>query len=552
MSIFRALEGLVGLGVFGSVAALGLGTIAAGPWMDEAILGQDMHLTVYGPRPYAFQQTMPVIEVEPAQARARLERSGVPESAAPGVWFMPWQVTYAHRWERQVAVPIINGKLHQPTEPVCGYAVRVAASAFDSDQSPGLQDMVTRKLRVMFQDINKRLSNDDHSFRFHKVENTQLKFSLGRDEATVRVQVNMGRDESLSARFKIRTRVVAGQLSFALQGSPEVVRSPALQRRMEKSAYQDHPFLCRLGWLINACEGIAASKMEEEGAAGIEKFVKQLSTSVGQLSDITDPFPDRHGDRLAITVQDGPVLSPEGLDLRFCVAATLAPPLRDEAIPGFASLGTPPPRFEEALQASRPTLELAASLDGLNQLLFLTWQSGLLGRLGSSSPVLEALPEEVRSLAFEVKGLDPAMPPFLTWRQPGGQPRDGFWTLTLAGVELGTWGARQVIGHSHLVVRAEGHQGVLSFEGRLVNPVVQCQERMASSWKLTPCLSDLLPAVRETLGDRPLSKNFDAAAVLTSLLEQVDPAVLVNTNDIHIEMKPTGATLRVDLRLRSR
>jgi hypothetical protein len=465
---------------------------------------------------------------------------------------MPWQVTYAHRWERQVAVPIINGKLHSPTEPVCGYAIRVAASAFDTDQSPGLQDMVTRKLQVMFQGINQKLSKGDHSFRFHKVENTQLKFSLGYDEATVQVRVSMGRDESLSVRFKVRTRVVAGQLSFALQDQPTIVRSPTLQRRMEDSAYKDHPILCRLGWLFNACESKAASKTEEDGASGIQDFVKQLSTSVGQLGDITDPFQGRHGDHLAVTVQDGPVLSPQGLELRFCVAATLAPPLRDKAIPGFASLGTQLPRFEEALPASRPTLELAASLDGLNQLLFLTWQSGLLGRLGSSSPVLEALPEEVRSLAFEVKGLDPAMPPFLTWRQPDGPPRDGFWTLTLAGVELGTWGRRQVIGHSHLVVRAEGHQGVLSFEGRLVNPVVQCQERLASSWKLTPCLSDLLPAVRETLGDRSLSKSFDAGSLLTSLLEQVDPAVLVSTNDMHIVMKPTGATLRVDLRLRSR
>src|SRR4029078_12921361 len=74
---------------------------------------RDLSVNVSTPAPHEIaprpSPKLAAVTVGPPELLARLEQSGVPDRAEPGIALRTWQVTYGHRWERQVTLPVLNG-----------------------------------------------------------------------------------------------------------------------------------------------------------------------------------------------------------------------------------------------------------------------------------------------------------------------------------------------------------------------------------------------------------------------------------------------------------
>src|SRR6185437_9378643 len=102
-----------------------------------------------------------------------------------------------------------------------------------------------------------------------------------------------------------------------------------------------------------------------------------------------DPLPifaGRPDDRFTIRLCDAPEVHPDGVTLRLRLAGTLASPRYDAAVPG-------PPHLEARPELGpshegQPSFEAAVSEAGVQQALYVLWQSGELAAWGRRTDVV--------------------------------------------------------------------------------------------------------------------------------------------------------------------
>src|SRR6185437_5405764 len=136
----------------GAVLLLGLAAaLPAGIRLARG--GPDLSLTLREDEPFEIA-TGPVAAparatVGPPELLPRLERDGTPDGDGPGLWLRTWQVTYGHRWERQVTVPVLAGPFDPEGAPwPCAVALRFSPRFFD-DGRPGGEDVEAAVDRIV-------------------------------------------------------------------------------------------------------------------------------------------------------------------------------------------------------------------------------------------------------------------------------------------------------------------------------------------------------------------------------------------------------------------
>ena len=282
----------------------------------------------------------------------------------------------------------------------------------------------------------------------------------------------------------------------------------------------------------------------------IDYALADLAFGMAKLKHPFAPLPSRPNDTVALSLAKDPTISPEGIAIPICAKVNIGGSKRDPAITG--------PVFVEPLNdfdtqrasfdTASPDLELIANANGINQVLYLLWQSGTLRELGQSSALLDVLPESIRALAFDVTGFDPGLPP--TVAQSISASKGNQLTVVLGDVALGTWDRRRVVGHAVTTVGVE--QGDLS--ARFQQMAVNCVEAVSRppQLKLTPCLSDLLPAVRETLQEKPLTHRIPSDDLLRRLPDFTFEGLKLDLSKLRVNTTASPATLRfhVDTKFR--
>jgi hypothetical protein len=117
--------------------------------------------------------------------------------------------------------------------------------------------------------------------------------------------------------------------------------------------------------------------------------------------------------------------------------------------------------------------------------------------------------------------------------------------MVLGDVTLGAWENRRVIGHAIASIGVEPSGEAVELRARFEEVSVNCVESTTSSTRLTPCLSDLLPAVRDMLAERPFTHRLTGADILGRLPALTFQGLRLELSNLQARTPPGPSSLRV-------
>lgn len=445
---------------------------------------RDLRVTLRAPQPYEITPRpgaplSPAL-VGPPSLLSRLELTGEPDRGDPGLWLRTWQVTYGRRWERQVTVPVLVGPFDPEGKPwPCALAVRLSPRFFDDDR-PGGEDVEAVVDRV----VRSQFPFSVMGLRFGPVASTSLHVRPVEGGLSVSGGVVLADARRDPTDFSIEAKIAIGERDGDLTARIERIRV----------SWRGHtrrdPLVELASMFLDVDEQARRIVSEKLGAALAIVRLPKEPVSI---------FPDRPGDRFALRLCDAPDTHPDGLTVRLRLVATLAEPRLSAAIPGPPHLEERPALAPVAAVApgapgddAVPTFEAAASAAAVQQALYAMWQAGELSAWGRDPRVLAAVQGKLSDrLAFELGTVDPQLPPVVL---PEGAP--GALRLRFGAVDVGSAGARRVMAHGDVIAQVSVASGSLGLSGTLADLRVSCVEDRASEQRLTPCFSDVVPALR--------------------------------------------------------
>ncbi len=504
----------------------------------------DLRVTATSSDPFVVRESavasIPATLIEPEPPPAGL---GVADtSLGPGLDLRTWEVTYSHRWDRAVTLPILTGPFVHEGEEVCGLSVAIGAGLFDTaGGGKGFSSMLKQQLSAAFP----REEHDKSypiTIRFPGVSDALVSFRLGNGGVGVFADVRL----LDGTRFVIFVPVSV----VARDGAPALVlKSDRLftrwsgptyddllrQARALGAAYYGHPTaaaLCPLDIFDWFCpseserEQIAADEAETKGqqmahdqiADRITSAFDGLNLGFARIRGPHHPFLGNPAASVSLRLNGAPTVSAKGIALRLCASGQIAKKITS-AVPGSARVGASVP-VTPALPSGDSSIEVTADGDALNQLLYLLWQSGGLRALGTSQGLVQAALDRTRDpdgsesalqkLAFEFKGFDPGLPPTLT---AGSGDSIG---LAVGDVRIGDWDGRRVVAHATGTLALDTSGEKIAMTTTISQLTANCTAASGRA-TLTPCVSDLMPTVRDSLVGRQVHADIPGGDLLAKL-----------------------------------
>jgi hypothetical protein len=483
--------------------------------------------------PHPRQFTPAPAVAGPPELLPRLELSGAPDRADPGLWLRTWQVTYGRRWERQVTVPVLAGPFDPEGRPwPCSLAVRLSPRFFD-DGKPGGEDVesvVDRVVRAQFPFTVLGL-------RFAPVSNTSLHVRPIEGALEVSGGVVLADAVRDPTQFSIKARIVLGE------------RGGDLTARLENVAVgwrgrTRHDPLVALASMFMDVDEQARSIVSEKlgGALTIMRLPREPFA----------PFDDRPRDRVWVRLCDAPEVHPSGLTVRLRTVVRLAEPRLDPTVAGPPHLEARPELGPVDPGEAQPLLEVSASAAAAQQALYVMWQAGELAAWGRRPDAIAAMRDKVQDrLSFDLESLDPRLPPVILPEGEGDAFRVRFGDLSLG--RAGAQGERRVAAHGEILARARVASGRLGLAGTISDLRVSCVEGSPERWRLRPCFSDVVPVLREsgiTGEGLPLDLAIPDRLLRFSLVMGTD--LVVDNLEGTMSGSPPALHLRAEARLSRR
>lgn len=469
---FPAITGALALAILAAVLPLGLRISN-----DTAELSVNLHST--SPSEIIPRGGAPLATalVGPPELLPRLDSAGDLDRWEPGLAFRTWRLVYGRRWEREVTTPVLTGPFDAEGSPwPCALAVRLGPRFFD-DGKPGGDDVeavVDRVVRAQF-------PIDAYGLHFAEVAGTNLRVrpTLGAIEVEGSITLADGGRRRDPTRFQLRAKIALAEKNGDLDAKLRDVH-------VTWTGHTRSDPLVQLADLFMDVDAQARSMVAARlgGALAILKLPK----------DAFPIFDDRPGDRLTLRLCGAPRSRPDGLTVSLRVIANLAEPRLDPRVPGPTHLEAPPDPAAVAWGSDEPApIEAIATSAAAHQALYLMWQSGELARWGRRREVVGAMQRKLEErVTLDVTAIDPRLPPVVD-RVEQGAFRVRFGDLELGRLDDG----RRVVGNGDLLVTARADAGRLDASAALGDLHVTCIEGAPGSFRLRPCLSDVVPVLRE-------------------------------------------------------
>lgn len=558
--IALCLGGVIAFGV----SAVPLGVLTALPeptHLAVTVPTRSRHLLRGSP-----VEAHPGIGVGPLAIRDRITSTLVPSRETTGIDLLTYRVEYGHRWLEEAVVPSIVGPFDQEGTYVCGLSVWLGAALFDTNaEARGVKAMLVRKLRRASPfKVSKETPIGTFRFTFSPVRDADIRFHLVTGSARLDVRIELEDGTYIEGDTRLAIESVSGTPALKRIGDAHTSFDGPSFTRLRREAIDfgatlgsndsDGTGLFCLMTLGVGCvlsslaADAAAEKIDKEGPAtvngelskAIDDALAKVNQSLSALRRPLYPLPKRPRDGVRAKLAGDPTIAADGITLPLCVALTVADPKIDPAVPG-------PPQAVASLGAglSRPNGRMIGMrADGrvLNHLLYFLWQSGTLRELGTSTALLDALPSDLQNLAFEVHGFDPGLPPVLirTMEGTSGLP------VALADIGMGTWDRRIVVGHAIGDVSVQTAGDKVTFAAALRHVFADCAEASgASAMSITPCLSDLLPAIRETIKGRSFSRSLSGGDILGRLPRMAFEGLRIDLSRLTASTDPQMMLLEV-------
>ena len=455
----------------------GLALLAALPVALWATSGsRDLRVTLRSREPYEITprpgEALAEVTVGPASLLPRLEKKGEPDRDDPGLWLRTWQVTYGRRWERQVTVTVLAGPFDPEGKPwPCAVAVRLSPRFFD-DGKPGGEDVESVVDRV----VRSQFPFSVMGLRFAAVARTSLRVKPVLGGLSISGGVVLADSSRHPTTFDIDARIKLGERHGDLSARIEHV-GVTWRGRTRRD-----PLVELAGVFVDVDD--QARRVVSEKLAAVLPILKLPKEPLSV-------FPDRPRDRFRVRLCDAPEARPDGLTVRLALIAELAEPRLDPAVVGPPHLEDPPTLPPAAADA--PTFEASLSAAAVQQALYAMWQGGELAAWGRDPKVITSLRHKLGDrLAFELGSVDLRLPPVVLLDRGGEALRVRF-----GAMEIGRVGDARVIAHGDAVANAAVSGDRLALAGTITDLRVSCVAGRPGEWRLWPCFSDVVPALRD-------------------------------------------------------
>lgn len=536
----------------------------------------DLEINMLSPRPSQVLEStgapdLPA-KVSPRRFARRIESIHFPSERAAGIGLHTRRIVYGERWEKEVTVPSLIGPFISEGTYACSLAARLGAGLFDTTKAgAGLKAALHKKLGEAFP---RTVHAEGVSISFPELRETDLTLKLGHGVIDVAISIVLADGTRLQAGFP--ARLLARDGTPALERAGEVnpawtgpTKAQAVRAGAQKGAELGGGLGALAGYILGGPAGsslgggIGADLGSQMGAGEANRFAEQrakieltsqvdaaladLSLGLKALREPLSPDPERPRDSIRLKLATNPIVSPFEITLPLCVAVAVGEPKIDAAVPGPARVLPPAPLAFDT-PAGSASAEIIADANGLNQALYFAWQSGLFRKLGRSGLVVNALPEKIRSLAFDVTGFDPGLPPTVTDGSLGspGVP------IVFGDVGLGAWGRRRVAGHGAAMIELHQNGDTLDFLATLRRVTVSCSEpRPGGIIRFSPCLSDLLPAAREVIEAAPLQQSLPGGAILAMLPREPFKGLGVEWSGLRASLRGGPPKLHIQVNART-
>jgi hypothetical protein len=269
----------------------------------------------------------------------------------------------------------------------------------------------------------------------------------------------------------------------------------------------------------------------------MEPALDALNASLAKLHEPLRPFPD-HDVEMTFRLARPPEVSTDGIGLRLCAKVDLDGERVDPAITGPPLVDAELPELPPPGKGARIDVRLNA--EAVNRIVYALWQLGELRKWGTSTQILDQLPDEVRSLAFEVSGFDPRLPPVLDAAES---------RIAVANVAVGRWGERTVFGHATGSFELATVGDDVEITAEVDRMAVSCATMAGSGHRIEPCLSELLPMVRERMQEQPPRFRIDTSGLVRALAGHTVHGLRLRLTPPQVAWKNGGMDVRMSVQV---
>lgn len=550
--------------VVGAVFALLL--LAAFPLTLATLPRQpDLQVSFSGTRPFLVEDgaKLPRLAILPTPSPDGLSLSDSTDGG--GLDLREWRVTYAHRWERDITLPILRGPFVREGDEVCGIEVAIGAGLFDTaGAGAGLQEILKTKIGEKLPFTYTRPEYDQIHIIFPKPSVAKLTVRMVPGHLVVMVNLVLDDGTLLDTFFSARLvnddgalalKQEEGQLRYSWAGPTY----ETLLKQAGNQAVEEHPLIALLFEDFVRSGGVQKAKAEAGTEAGkkltsmVDDALQEVNLGLAHLRGPHHPIATSPSTTVSLRLAGEPTVTPKGIELRVCGRVHVEDKL-DALVPGSAMLAE-----STATNPKGPDGDSAVTVsidgDALNHALYFAWQAGLMRELGTSKRVISAALEQsqgakgeenmLSKLAFDFVGFDPGLPPLIS---PSVLPDSvGF---TLADLKVGQWGERRVVTHAVGDLHVLAQDDAVSLSASLRSLSANCTQNVRGQVDLSPCVSDIIPTVREHLVDHPVSTSINGGELLSKLPSMAIGGGSIKLSDLQVGLE--GGHARLNLRVGAR
>ncbi len=474
------------------VIALFMAILPLGMMISNDDVELRVMLPTPAPREIVASQASPLArpEVGPPSIFPRLEKKGELDLEGAGLALRSYRAVWGKRWEREVSWPVLRGPFDaEGTAWPCAIAIRFGPRFFD-DGKPGGDDVEAVVSRV----IRDQFPIDVFGMHFAAVAATNIHVKPVNGGVLIEGGITLadGGKTGDPTHFSVKATIALAERGGDLEAGIKDL-SVGWSGKTRSA-----PLIALASLFID---------VDEQARSVVAGRLKNVLSILKMPKEPLAPLPGRSNDRLLVRLCGAPVAKPEGLTVMIRVNAKLAEPRFDPSVPGPTHLDAPPKPDDVAWGKGEPApVEAIASEAAIHQALYLLWQSGGLAAWGKRRDVVNGLEQKLAErLTLTVSEVDMRLPPVVVAMDKGAIDKGAaesafrvrFGALGLGSMPDGR--ALMTYGEMRATAKIQSQDGTpkLAAEGTLVDLAASCVGGKSGAFELKPCLSDVVPVLRE-------------------------------------------------------
>ncbi|MFI5302558.1 MAG: hypothetical protein ACHREM_31085 [Polyangiales bacterium] len=373
------------------------------------------------------------------------------------------------RWTREVTIPSWTGPFVERSDAwTCGVGAWIGAGVFDT--SGALGGLLRRARERVGTAIDEARRSAPVPIADVEVVGLNIAPQDGRFDIHLSIKLTDATWFDVKASAKLTVDA----------GSLRVVRT-STDTKWGGPLRDDHPFLTL--FTLGLYDDLATSRVNTGIDAAFAQAVSELNDVLGRAQTV-----NQWDASVRLSVPSPPKVSTTGVSFALCARVPSFRARDAQVRPVRDDVGL----REAAHGAGGSEIVVSATDHALSAATYLAWNGRALDRWLLEEVGRVGMPDQMRALTLVEDGIEIGVPPYIVVDSDG-------WSVVVANARLGTVHGTPLVLHGQLGVAIAG-AGRAALSARVKAVHANCEEVSRGKLRLRPCLSDVMPTVRDSLG----------------------------------------------------